>query len=98
QSLSPASRSPRRDHDGNRAGVFDGGGKIWQRLRRKEAAFAAVLGDELVSPLGIAVEDRDAELMPRRISRQVCAHDGQSQNANVSLFSHRFLRAVFGAS
>jgi hypothetical protein len=49
-----------------------------------------MLRDQLVGPLGIAIEDRDSELMPRRVSRQVCAHDGQSEDADVSLISHGF--------
>ena len=57
---------------------------------REKTAFLAVLGDELVGPLGIAIEDRNAESMVRGVSRQVCAHDGQSHNANVSFVSHGF--------
>jgi hypothetical protein len=44
----------------------------------------------------IAVEDRNAEPLVRRVSREVCAHDGQSHNANVSFVSHGFLRAFGG--
>ena len=59
-------------------------------LAGKNRPSLAVLGDQLVGPLVIAVEDRDAEPLLRRVSRQVCAHDGQSHNANVSLISHDF--------
>ena len=51
------------DHDENRPGLGDAGDKLGQGLRREEAAFAAVLGDQLVGPLVIAIEDRDAEPM-----------------------------------
>ena len=79
------------DHDEDGARLGDAGDKLWQRLGREEAAFAAVLRHELVGPLGIAVEHRDAEPMPRRVSRQIGAHDGQSEDADVSLISHRSL-------
>ncbi len=59
-------------------------------LAGKKSAFFAVLGDQLVGPLVIAVEDRNAESMVRRVSREICAHDGQSHNANVSFVSHGF--------
>ena len=78
------------DHDEDRAGLLDAGDKLGQRLGREKSAFLAVLGDQLVGPLGIAVEDRNAESIVRGVSRQVCAHDGQSHNANVSLISHGF--------
>ena len=65
-------------------------------LGREKAAFAAVLGDQLVGPFMVAVEDRDAEPMPRRVSRQVRAHDGQSEDADVSLISHASLPSLFG--
>ena len=64
-------------------------------LGREEMAFAAVLGNQRVGPLGIAVEDRDPEPMPCRVSREVCAHHGQSHNADVSFVSHGF-SAHFG--
>ncbi len=66
-------------------------------LGREESAFLAVLGDQRVGALVIAVEDRDAEPLVRRVSREICAHDGQSHNANVSFVSHGF-SALFGAS
>ena len=72
------------DHDQNRARLGDAGDELGEGLGREETAFAAVLGDQLVGPLVIAIEDRDAESMSRRVSREVCAHDGQSHNANVS--------------
>ena len=64
-------------------------------LAGKKRPSLAVLGDQRVSPLGIAIEDRDAEPMLRRVSREICAHDGQSHDANVSLISHGF-SALFG--
>ena len=65
-------------------------------LAGKKAAFAAVLGDQFVGPLVVAVEDRDAEPMPRGVSRQIRAHDGQSEDADVSLISHASSRAFPG--
>jgi hypothetical protein len=47
-----------------------------------------VLRRKLVGPFMVAVENRDDEPMPRRVSRQVRAHDGQSEDADVSLISH----------
>ena len=64
--------------------------KSGSALAGKKSAFVAVLGDQRVGPLVIAIEDRDAEPMMRRVSREVCAHDGQSHNANVSFVSHGF--------
>ena len=83
-------RLARLDHDENRARLGDAGDELGQRLRREKLAFLAVLGDQRVGALGIAIEDRNAEPMVRRVSRQVCAHDGQSHNANVSFVSHGF--------
>ena len=80
-------RRARLDHDEDRAGLGDAGDKLGERLGREKAAFTAVLGDELIGPLMVAVENRDAEPMPRRVSRQIGAHDGQSEDADVSLIS-----------
>ena len=60
-------------------------------LAGKKRPSLAMLGDQRVGPLVVAVEDGDAEPMPRRVSRQICAHDGQSKHADVSLISHRSL-------
>jgi hypothetical protein len=49
-----------------------------------------VLGNQGVGALVIAVEDRNAESLVRRVSGEICAHDGQSHNANVSFVSHDF--------
>ena len=81
-------RRPRLDHDEDGPGFGDAGDKRRERLGRKEAAFPSVLGDECVSPLVIAVENRDAEPMSRGVPGQICTHHGQSHDANVSLISH----------
>ena len=85
------------DHDEDRAGLRDAGDELGQRLGREKTAFFAVLGDQRVGALVIAIEDRNAEPLVRGVSRQVCAHDGQSHNANVSFVSHGF-SALFGTS
>ena len=80
------------DHDEDGAGLGDALDKLGEPLGREKAAFTAVLGHELIGPLMVAVENRDAEPMPRRVSRQIGAHDGQSEDADVSLISQGCLR------
>ena len=76
------------DHDEDRTGLGDAGDKVREGPGREEPPFAAMLGHEFVGPFMVAVEKRDAEPVSRRVSRQVRAHDGQSEDADVSLISH----------
>ena len=78
-------------------GFCDAGDELGQLFGWEKPAFFAVLGDQRVGALVIAIEDRNAETLVRGVSREVCAHDGQSHNANVSSISHGF-SALFGAS
>ena len=83
------------DHDEDRARLGDARDELGQLFGWEKSAFFAVLGDQRVGALVIAIEDRNAEPLVRRVSREVCAHDGQSHNANVSSISHGF-SALFG--
>ena len=79
------------DHDEDGPGLGDARDKVGEGAGRNKAAFVAMPGHQVSRPLVVAVEERDAEPVPRGVARKVRAHDGQSQNADVSLFRHVFL-------
>ena len=83
------------DHDEDWAGFCDAGDELGQLFGREKSTLFAVFGDQRVGALVIAIEDRNAEPLVSRVPGQVCAHDGQSHNANVCFVSHGF-SALFG--
>ena len=59
------------------------GDEFCQAARRIEAPLGAVIARQRLRPGGMAVEQRHAEAVTRRIARQIGAHHRQSNNAKI---------------
>ena len=75
-------------------GVFERRDELRDALRRNEPPLAAVLAHQRVGAFGVAVEQRHAESVARRVAGQIGAHHRQSEDAEIGFL----LRCCHGDS
>ena len=72
------------DHDDDGARLGDRGNEFRDRLRRREAAFGAMLVDQFVGAGAVAVEHGDAKALASGVAGEIGAHHGETEHANIS--------------
>ena len=83
-------RLARLHHDDDGARLGDRRDEIRQRLRREEAALAAVLAHELVGAFAMAIVERHAKAFSRRVAGEIGAHHGEAEHADICKIRHAF--------
>ena len=82
-------RLARLDHDDDHARLGERADEFLQRLGREKLALRAVLFDQAVGALEMAVVKRHGEAFARRVARQVRPHHRQPNHAQIACARHR---------